>query len=216
MIQLIEKGGPVMYPLLLCSLVCLTFIIERCFFWFFDMRSANTSVVDQQLEVLRRSGREAFVDETKESKNPISQTLIRSITHGEKTLSESLNLEIDTEVDKSRRSLGVIDTCVTLSPLLGIFGTVTGIIKSFELLGASGIANPHAVSAGIAEALITTATGLAIAMPSLIFHNYFLSMSDRYTFRLEQYAKEFEILYGLVGGDSKASLASREPIEYKG
>jgi len=100
---------------------------------------------------------------------------------------------------------------VTLTPLLGIFGTVTGIIKSFELLGSSGIADPHAVSAGIAEALITTATGLAIAMPTLIFYNYFAAKGERFTFRLEKYSREFEILYSRYEKDSaKGSYAGKE------
>ena len=129
--------------------------------------------------------------------------------HGEKTLSEALSLEIDNTIEKTRRSLSVIDTCVTLSPLLGIFGTVTGIIKSFELLGRSGMTDPHAVSAGIGEALITTAAGLAIAMPSLIFYNFFISKSEHLTFRLEKYAREFEILYPRVAGDVNKVLVDK-------
>jgi biopolymer transport protein ExbB len=196
--QLIEKGGFVMYPLILCSIIALTFVIERFIFWSADMKGSESGEIENYLEHLRRGNDKEFLRNAQASKNPIAITLARSLSHGEKTLSEALSLEIDLTVEKTRRSLTVLDTCVTLTPLLGIFGTVTGIIKSFELMGGVGFADPHAVSAGIAEALLTTATGLAIAMPCLIFYNYFSAKSDRFTFRLEKYAREFEILYSHV------------------
>ena len=73
-----------------------------------------------------------------------------------------------------RRFMGVLDTMITVAPLLGIFGTVLGIIASFEMLGSAGIDNPQAVTAGVAQALITTATGLGIAILSVFPYNYFI------------------------------------------
>ena len=183
-----------MYFLLACSIVSLTFIVERIIFWVDVSRRSRSEEVETVLEHLRHNRIKESLKVAKDSQDPVVQTLFRSLNHGSKALKEALSLEIDHSVERTRRSLGVIATMVTLSPLLGIFGTVTGIIQSLDLLGGSGIADPHAVSVGISQALITTAAGLAIAMPSLIFHNYFSSASDRFAFRLERHAAEFEIL----------------------
>jgi biopolymer transport protein ExbB len=94
-----------------------------------------------------------------------------------------------------RRFLGILDTMITVAPLLGIFGTVTGIINSFEVLGSSGIEQPLAVTAGIAEALLTTAGGLAIAIPSVFFYNYFNSRAQVAALTIEKYATSLEIVY---------------------
>jgi biopolymer transport protein ExbB len=84
---------------------------------------------------------------------------------------------------------------VTISPLLGIFGTVTGIIRAFEAMGILGSQNPVAVSGGIAEALITTAAGLSIAIPSVAFFNYFNSRIEDAVHDMETYSTSLEIVY---------------------
>jgi biopolymer transport protein ExbB len=94
-----------------------------------------------------------------------------------------------------RRFMGVLDTMITVAPLLGIFGTVTGIIQSFEALGATGVEQPAAVTAGIAQALITTAAGLGIAIPSVVFYNFYDSLCERAALRIERYATSLEIVY---------------------
>ena len=99
------------------------------------------------------------------------------------------------EIKRMRRYLGVLDTMITVAPLLGIFGTVIGIIMSFELLGAGGIEHPEAVTAGIAQALITTASGLGIAILSVFPYNYFNSRVENAALAIEKYATSLEIVY---------------------
>jgi biopolymer transport protein ExbB len=99
------------------------------------------------------------------------------------------------EIKRMRRYLGVLDTMITVAPLLGIFGTVIGIIMSFELLGAGGIEHPQAVTAGIAQALITTASGLGIAILSVFPYNYFNSRVENAALAIEKYATSLEIVY---------------------
>jgi len=99
------------------------------------------------------------------------------------------------EIKRMRRHLGVLDTMITVAPLLGIFGTVIGIIMSFELLGASGIEHPQAVTAGIAQALITTASGLGIAILSVFPYNYFNARVENAALAIEKYATSLEIVY---------------------
>ena len=99
------------------------------------------------------------------------------------------------EIKRMRRYLGVLDTMITVAPLLGIFGTVIGIINSFELLGSGGIEHPQAVTAGIAQALITTAAGLGIAIFSVFPYNYFSSRVENAILAIEKYATSLEIVY---------------------
>ena len=99
------------------------------------------------------------------------------------------------EVKRMRRYLGVLDTMITVTPLLGIFGTVLGIIASFEVLGNMGIEEPQAVTGGIAQALITTAAGLGIAIFSVFPYNYFTSRVENAVLTIEKYATSLEIVY---------------------
>ena len=99
------------------------------------------------------------------------------------------------EVKRMQRFMGVLDTMITVAPLLGIFGTVIGIINSFEMLGAGGIEDPRTVTAGISQALITTASGLGIAILAVFPFNYFNSRIGRSAHMIEQYATSLEIVY---------------------
>jgi len=99
------------------------------------------------------------------------------------------------EIKRMRRYMNILDTMITVAPLLGIFGTVIGIILSFEVLGSSGIEHPEAVTAGIAQALITTATGLGIAILTVFPYNYFNSRVENSAISIEKYATSLEIVY---------------------
>jgi biopolymer transport protein ExbB len=105
--------------------------------------------------------------------------------------------------------MSVLDTMITVAPLLGIFGTVIGIIISFEILGTTGIENPQAVTAGIAQALITTATGLGIAILSVFPYNYFNSRVENAALAIEKYATSLEIVYEKLIQDSPAQKETR-------
>ena len=94
-----------------------------------------------------------------------------------------------------KSAMAILDTIITMAPLLGILGTVTGIIQSFDLLGQLQVEDPRGVADGIAEALITTAAGLVIALGTLLPFNYFISRIQRETRRLEQVATQFEVVY---------------------
>ncbi|MGA9260380.1 MAG: MotA/TolQ/ExbB proton channel family protein [Desulfobacterales bacterium] len=99
------------------------------------------------------------------------------------------------EIKRMRRFMNVLDTMITVAPLLGIFGTVIGIIQSFDVLGTSGIEHPEIVTAGIAQALITTAAGLGIAILSVFPYNYFNSLVENAAIQIEKYATSLEIVY---------------------
>lgn len=195
MLDMFIKGGPVMYPLLVCSIIALTVVIERLFFWVGMDRLRNKQLVDDVLELCRRGDWESVRVKTKGSRDYIIRILIIGILHREFSMTKAMESAAAEEIKRMRRYLNVLDTMITVAPLLGILGTVTGIIVSFEALGWAGIENPQAVTAGIAQALITTAFGLIIAIPSVIPYNYFNSRVENAVLDIEKYATSLEIVY---------------------
>jgi biopolymer transport protein ExbB len=209
MIDLFLKGGPVMYPLLGCSVIAVTVILERIFFWVREDMHRNQSLVDIVMELSRKGDWEEIRGRVARSKDYVIRILDSGILHREFSMTKAMEAAAGDEIKRMRRFLDILDTMITVAPLLGIFGTVTGIITSFEILGTSGIEQPLAVTAGIAEALITTAAGLAIAIPSVFFYNYFNSRAEAAALTVEKYATSLEIVY------EKLLLASAEDEEEK-
>jgi biopolymer transport protein ExbB len=195
MIDIFIKGGPVMYPLLACSIISLTVIIERAYFWIKEDMLRNPSLVDNVLELCRRGDWDAVKTQVAGSKDYIIRILVNGILHKEFSMTKAMETAAADEMKRMRRYLIVLDTMITVAPLLGIFGTVIGIITSFEILGVSGIEHPQAVTAGIAQALITTASGLGIAILSVFPYNYFNSRAENATVAIEKYATSLEIVY---------------------
>ncbi|MGD8985054.1 MAG: MotA/TolQ/ExbB proton channel family protein [Desulfobacteraceae bacterium] len=195
MIDVFLKGGPVMYPLLGCSIIALTVIIERAFFWIREDMRRNQPLVDQVLELCRKGDWDTVKEKVAGSRDYIIRILVNGIVHKEFSMTKAMETAAGDEIKRMRRHLGVLDTMITVAPLLGIFGTVLGIITSFEILGSTGIEHPQAVTAGIAQALITTASGLGIAILSVFPFNYFNSRAEGAALAIEKYATSLEIVY---------------------
>ena len=98
------------------------------------------------------------------------------------------------QIPSMKQYLPILDTIVTLAPLLGLLGTITGMISSFGIMSLAGIGQPHAITGGIAEALIATAAGLSVAICTLIPYNYFQSKSEHRIEEIEQYASRLEFI----------------------
>jgi biopolymer transport protein ExbB len=195
MLEIFIKGGPVMYPLLACSILVLTVIIERVLFWISVNMHRDRHLIDEVLELCRAGDWESVRMKTKGSKDFIIKILVTGIVHREFSMTRAMESAAAEEIRKLRRYMGVLDTMITVAPLLGIFGTVIGIIMSFEALGSAGIEHPQAVTAGIAQALITTATGLGIAILSVFPYNFFNSRIEKAALNIEKYATSLEIVY---------------------
>ncbi|WP_054034417.1 MotA/TolQ/ExbB proton channel family protein [Desulfatitalea tepidiphila] len=212
--EFFRSGGPVMYPLLACSFIVLTVVIERAIFWIRIGLQRKPALVDEVLELCRSGNWEAVRLKTMGSRDFVVRILVTGILHREFSMVKAMESAAADEIQRMRRTMTVLDTMITVAPLLGIFGTVTGIITSFEMLGASGIDHPEAVTAGVAEALITTATGLAIAIFSVFPFNYFNSKVRRATLEIEKYATSLEIVYEkLVHGQVSFRLKTEDPTE---
>ncbi len=195
MLNFFIKGGPVMYPLLACSLAALTVVIERMIFWARERKWRDQKLVDEILEHAEHDDYNEAARLGSASRDSVARILVCGMAHRNFSLNSALKMAAAVEIKRMKQFMNVLDTMVTVSPLLGIFGTVTGIIRAFEAMGVSGTQNPVAVSSGIAEALITTATGLLIAIPSVAFFNYFNSKIESAVHEIETYSTSLEIVY---------------------
>ena len=195
MIDIFIKGGPVMYPLLACSIIALTVIIERAVFWIREDMFRNQPLVENVMELCREGKWDMVRAQVAGSKDFIIKILVSGILHREFSMTKAMETAASDEIKSMRRYLIVLDTMITVAPLLGIFGTVIGIIASFEVLGTTGIEHPQAVTAGIAQALITTASGLGIAILSVFPYNYFNSRTENAALAIEKYTTSLEIVY---------------------
>ena len=203
MVDIFIKGGPVMYPLLACSIIVMTVIIERALFWVQSDRLHNQALVDEVLELCRVGDWEKVREKVAGSKDYLIRILISGILHRKFSISKAMEAAAADEIKNMRRYMGILDTMITVAPLLGILGTVIGIILSFESLGSTGIEHPETVTMGIAQALITTAAGLVIAILTVFPYNYFNSKVENAACSIEKYATSLEIVYEKLGQDGK-------------
>ena len=194
MIHWFLKGGPVMYPLLLCSIIALAVIIERVLFWLKERRMREPQLVHKLLHLTERG----LFDEARASAqgthDPIVRILVNGLSHHHFSLEGAWEVAVDAELKRMKRYLGVLDTIITVAPLLGIFGTVTGILVAFGALEGR-IPDPKIVASGIAQAVITTVAGLAIAIPTVIAYNYFCAKVEEAASQISAHVTNFQILY---------------------
>jgi len=187
-VSFFQRGGVVMWPLLLCSLVAVAMAIERIpHFWHERMAEVIAAKTVGCVFDALAEGRFAEA-ETLIARAPSAscRILAEGLRQRDVALQDSLTAAAEREIASLRQRLSILDTIITLAPLLGILGTVTGIIRSFQLLSTGGIQDPTAVTGGIAEALITTAAGLIVSICTLIPFNYCASFVRRRTRDFEQ------------------------------
>jgi biopolymer transport protein ExbB len=184
MIQIFLKGGPMMWPLLLTSLAALTVVIERLFFAIRESVQRQPQVVALIMAQAEQGDFEAAAAAGRGSRDFVARVLTYALEHRDVSYSNALLGASNLELQRFNRGISILDTIITLAPLEGLFGTVTGMIHSFHMLGGE-LGAPTAITGGIAEALIATAFGLVIAMVALLPFNYLNA-------RLEQARQEIE------------------------
>jgi len=186
-VKFIEKGGPVMWPLMILTFVAIAFIIERLIFLW--KSKINTSFVLNELKgYLERKDLRGAKEYCSELKGPIANILrvgLEKFEKGAMAVEKVIETTGTLEMAKLEKGLNILATIANIGPLLGFLGTVTGMIKSFEAIARAGLNNPSAVALGISEALITTASGLIIAIPTLAAYNYFTSLVSEYISDME-------------------------------
>lgn len=181
---LIERGGYVMVPLLALSVISLALIAERTIFWLWLHRASRLHALSQWNDALRRGDREKARKLLGRDRSPYAHIARRLLEHG---ASDAVAIEsVQMHRPQFDRFMISLSTIITAAPLLGILGTVIGIIQSFKLLGTQATLNdPTQVAGGIAAALLTTALGLIIALFTLFPYMIFKGQVDRALGRLE-------------------------------
>lgn len=193
MVELMFKGGVIMWPLLACSIVALAVVFERMLFWMLIGIHKNQPLINRIFTLTEGGDFDNAVKEGEASPCLVCRILTAGLAHRNYGLVQSLEAAATQEIEKMKRNLSVLDTIITLAPLLGILGTVSGIIISFDLLGEAGIEDPKAVTGGIAQALITTAAGLTIAIVALLPYNALTRKVEKVTRHLEQLITCYEV-----------------------
>jgi len=197
--QLLAKGGWVMWPLFFCSLIALAVIIDRLLHGPRRARVIPTEYLNDIYDLIGRGRLEEIVGLSRANKSPLARIILVAVQNANKPreqLKDAVELAGKSEVSELQKHTSILGTIAAISPLLGLLGTVLGMIKTFDVIKIAGVGQAASLSGGISEALITTATGLTIAIPTLVFYRFFLTRTRLLVVRMEQIA--FDILNSLV------------------
>jgi biopolymer transport protein ExbB len=193
LIDKFHKGGPVMWPILIVSIIALTVVIERCFWWGGRWFRRDPKRIEKVFTAIENGDTAEASRLSRGSRDPVLRMMWNGLNHQHASLQGALQVAAGIEIKRAGRFLVVMDTLVTLAPLLGLLGTITGLIRSFSFLGNEELA-VQAVTGGIAEALIATACGLGIAIFALIPFNFFTSRVSNLEFELQTAATNLEVM----------------------
>jgi biopolymer transport protein ExbB len=210
LIDQFHKGGPVMWPILIISIVALTVVLERCIWWGGRWFRRDPKRIEKVFTAIENGDTAEASRLARGSRDPVLRMLWNGLNHQHSSLEAALQVAAGIEIKRAGRFLVVMDTLVTLAPLLGLLGTITGLIKSFSFLGNEELA-VQAVTGGIAEALIATACGLGIAIFALIPFNFFTSRVSNLEFELQTAATNLEVMLQAHGAERHVAIESGTP-----
>lgn len=193
LIEMFIHGGPIMWPLLLASIAAFTVVFERIVFILNENRKRSRRKMEEFFGRCEAHDIEGAISVSKTTKDFIVRTLGYALEHRETSLNSALVFASTTAMKRFNRGLMVLDTVITLAPMLGLLGTVTGMMASFESLGGDN-SNPTAIMGGISEALIATAAGLVIALVCLLPYNYLNAKIEAAQKELEAATARLELL----------------------
>ena len=199
MLELIQTGGWIMLPIILCSIAATGIIIER--FWALRRsRIAPKHLLAQVWNWVKHNQLNKTNLQSLKASSPLGEILAMGLInhhHGRETMKESIEETGRKVVVEMERFLNLLGTIALIAPLLGLLGTVLGMIKVFTVITAQGVGNAGALAGGISEALLTTAAGLSVAIPALIFHRHFERRIEEFVIGMEQEAlKMVEVFHG--------------------
>jgi biopolymer transport protein ExbB len=215
LIDKFHKGGPIMWPILIVSIIGLTVVIERIFWWSGRWFRRDPKRIEKVFTAIENGDTTEASRLSRGSRDPVLRMMWNGLNHQHASLQGALQVAAGIEIKRAGRFLVVMDTLVTLAPLLGLLGTITGLIKSFSFLGNEELA-VQAVTGGIAEALIATACGLGIAIFALIPFNFFTSRVANLEFELQTAATNLEVMLGAQTAARDLEFTGQTPASGKG
>src|SRR5438105_5554918 len=174
-----EAGGPVMWPILITAIVAVAVVGERTFWWWRESHRRDPATLEKLFAALEHGDFREASRLSRDSSDPVIRMIWHGMNHFHSSLQGALQVAAGAELQKAGRFLTVMDTLVTLAPLLGLLGTVSGIFRTFLSLGGTSMEGATSqITGGIGEALIATMCGLAIAIVALIPYNFFSRRMD--------------------------------------
>ncbi len=182
------RGGPLMYPILLCSVIGWAIFMERIVA-FIKVRRNLMPLRNSIQTFIQEDNVKAAVDLCAQEKTALARILLVVLKNqgNQRSYLKSLAEEVgEREAISLQRYLGLLGTIANITPLLGLLGTVLGMIKAFNVIATQGMGTPATLGGGISEALITTAAGLTVAVPMILLHRYLSSRSERLVLELEE------------------------------
>ncbi len=187
-IDFLLKGGFMMYPLLLSGLIALTVVIERWLVMKFRLSTPAGLVTEIMSSIRSGRGNQAIQERLSTIDSPVASVLAAGVKDDNATFEEieiAMQIRAEIWVPQLEKRLDILDTIITAAPLMGLLGTITGMMASFKVLSENGVNEPNAITGGVAEALIATATGLVIALVCLMAYNYFNHFVKNTIFEME-------------------------------
>jgi biopolymer transport protein ExbB len=193
--ELFSKGHEIMWPILLLSLVALTVVIERLLFILSENSHHEPEVVEKMLEQVEKRNITGALEIGKKSRDTIARILVYSLSNREYSLSNAFIRASSQELNRYQQGMATLDTAITAAPLLGLLGTVTGMMRTFGALGTGNIAESASkITGGVAEALIATCCGLFIAICCLLPYNYLNARTEQAKQEIADASHALEIL----------------------
>jgi len=189
LVDYFNRGGSMMWGLLLLAIIGLTFIIERIISLFIKLRGNPKELLNEVIKRIESQGIDAALSYLKKEKSPVAKVLeagLEKVDKGRIVVEEAMAMKATSEFGFLDRGMIYLQAVATLAPILGFLGTVTGMIKAFNAIAAAGEVEPTIVAAGISEALITTAAGLLIAFPVALFYSAFADRVNNFTRAMEE------------------------------
>jgi biopolymer transport protein ExbB len=192
--ELFVHGGWIMWPILLVSFVAVTAVTERTIFLLTENSRRQPERVEQMLDKVDKGDYDAALGIGESSTDYVAKVLVSALTHREHSLTNAFTRAANHELNRYQRGIAVLDTCITISPLLGLLGTVLGMMNTFGALGDGDIAaNAGKITGGVGEALIATAAGLLIAIIGLLPYNILNSRVEEARHNITDAANALEL-----------------------